>query len=188
MTPCVPASLSAVQSSAASHFFQCKAPQSPDPLEEVIPPSASDNGADASGFCTTSHPHPPSPGTDDVGNKSTEGEVGRKSLPNYGLWKLDALKECLRLAERRQGLRYGPLQDEVLKCLSNAKKEPCVNALLKRAEWLEMLGKDPEWVRTPVGITPEKAKKRQRVSNSTGTKGGARDAGMTKSESYCSVD
>ncbi|CAM9979332.1 unnamed protein product [Pylaiella littoralis] len=114
-------------------------------------------------------------------------------MPFYQLWNVPELrKECARLAGddakrgQRQGLRFGSSDTDVLRQISAAKKDEMVNALVKRADWREEYGGEPEWTRTPMGVTPEKKKREheRRVHNAERGCGRVGDGGSSTHEGY----
>ena len=115
-----------------------------------------------------------------------EGQVvRRKVMPNFSAWKLDSLRtECLRLAGRRKALRYGLFAEDVLHSISNAKKDQCITALVERAGYITALGKDAEWKDTPVGITPEKSKKKRTRAHDKKSRKKNSDQSIRKNEAY----
>ena len=110
-------------------------------------------------------------------------------MPNYPLWPLKDLKtEGFRFAGSRQGLKFGPGMEDYLKRISNQKKQPLVNALVKRCGYRKMLGLDAEWVNTPVGITPPPKKEQQHVQYAKAVKKAGRGNGrgvVTPVQTYC---
>ena len=111
-------------------------------------------------------------------------------MPNYPLWPLKALKTgVFRIAGARQGLKFRPGMEYYLKQISNQKKQPLVNALIKRCEYREKHGLDADWVNTPVSITLEKKKEQQHKQYAKAVKkaGRARGRGavVTPVQTHC---
>lgn len=88
--------------------------------------------------------------------------------------------EAIRQAGSRKGLRYGPLPEDELKQLSNAKREDLQRALTERMRYREDLNLEPEWRAIRPGITPEKRKKRQEQMVAKAKKVAAGGAAKTK--------
>lgn len=85
--------------------------------------------------------------------------------PNFDLWVLKDLRhEATRQAGTNTALTYGPLPENVVRQISNARKDELVQALDARLKWREQLAQPPEWTDIPIGTTPEKKKQKREAS------------------------
>lgn len=102
----------------------------------------------------------------------------RVEKPSFSLWGLPALKtEALRQAGSNKMLLYGSAPEHQLRQISNAKRADLIHALDARVKYRIELGLPPEWVATPVGVTPEKKKQKrdekvERARKKAGREGG----------------